>query len=60
MSCSVTVIGEEEEVLPISVAHAIKVHGATDGPELRAQLQRLLEPAADYQPGGRPHEEYPK
>ena len=59
MNCTLTIIGDEEEVLPMSVAHAIKVHGADDTPELRNQLKGLLEPAEAFQPGGRPQESLP-
>jgi hypothetical protein len=58
-NCTLTIIGEEAEVHPMSVAHMIKVHGAPDTPELRDQIKGLLEPAQEYQPAGRPPETPP-
>lgn len=46
--CSLTIIGEEDEVVSAATEHAVSVHGHADTPELREQLQRLLEPAASY------------
>ena len=39
-NCSLTIIGEEEEVLRAAAEHAASVHGHEDTPELRAQLQQ--------------------
>jgi hypothetical protein len=52
-SCSLTIIGEENEVLATAAQHAAAVHGHEDTPELRAQLQTLLEPEESYIPGAR-------
>lgn len=52
-SCSLTIIGEESEVLATAAQHAAAVHGHEDTPELRAQLQTLLEPEESYIPGAR-------
>lgn len=41
--CTLTLIGEEEEVLRAATEHAVSVHGHADGPELRAQIRELLE-----------------
>ena len=59
MNCSLTIIGEEHEVLPVSIDHAIKAHGHEDTPELREQVEALLEPADAYQPGRREKEPLP-
>ena len=42
--CSLTISGEEDEVLRAATAHAIDVHGHTDGEELRAGLRAALAP----------------
>jgi hypothetical protein len=52
-NCSLTIIGEESEVLATAAAHAAAAHGHEDTPELRAQLQALLEPEESYVPGTR-------
>ena len=52
-NCSLTIIGEEEEVIATAAAHASSVHGHQDTPELREQLRALLEPENSYIPGTR-------
>jgi hypothetical protein len=47
-NCSLTILGEEEEVMNAAAAHAASVHGHADTPELREQLRGLLEPAEMY------------
>ena len=46
--CSLTIMGEEDEVVRAAVAHAIADHGHEDTPELRDQVQSMLEPAEAY------------
>ena len=46
MNCTLTIAGEEFEVLPTSVHHAITVHGHEDTPELREELKKLLKAEA--------------
>jgi Protein of unknown function (DUF1059) len=46
--CSLTIIGEEEEVVRAAAEHAASVHGHEDTPELREQLRQFLEPAGQY------------
>jgi SAM-dependent methyltransferase len=41
--CTLTLIGEEEEVLRAATDHAVSAHGHVDGPELRAEIRGLLE-----------------
>lgn len=41
-NCSLTISGEEDEVLRAAAEHAVSVHGHTDGPQLRAELKSLL------------------
>ena len=46
--CSLTIIGEEQEVVEAAAQHAVAVHGHADSPELREQLRGTLEPASAY------------
>ena len=57
--CSLTIIGETDEVLVAAAQHAAGVHGHADTPELRAQLTQLLEPESSYVPGERVPEPFP-
>ncbi|MCX5387903.1 DUF1059 domain-containing protein [Streptomyces sp. NBC_00083] len=41
-NCSLTISGEEEEVVRAGAEHAASVHGHTDTPELREQLRKML------------------
>ncbi len=52
-NCSLTIIGEEKEVLNAAAAHAVAVHGHNDTPELRQELDGLLEPEESYVPSER-------
>lgn len=47
-NCSLTILGEEDEVMLAAVDHAKAVHGHEDTPELRDQLKAMLEPASVY------------
>ena len=47
-NCSLTIIGEEEEVARAAAEHAVSVHGHEDTPELREQISGMLEPAENY------------
>jgi hypothetical protein len=58
-NCSLTIIGEEEEVLRAAVEHAVSVHGHEDSPELREQTRALLEPAEAYTNEAREKEAMP-
>jgi predicted small metal-binding protein len=58
-NCSLTIIGEEDEVIATAAQHAETVHGHQDTPELRAQLKELLEPETSYIPGTRQPEPFP-
>ena len=57
--CSLTIIGEEEEVLRAAAEHAASVHGHEDTPELREQLREFLQPAEQYSNAPRAHEPMP-
>jgi hypothetical protein len=52
-NCSLTIIGEEHEVLATAAQHAVAAHGHDDTPELRTQLQAILEPEDSYVAGKR-------
>ncbi|KAA5835948.1 DUF1059 domain-containing protein [Saccharopolyspora hirsuta] len=41
--CTLTLVGEEEEVLRAAVEHAVSVHEHEDTPQLREQIRGLLE-----------------
>jgi len=41
-NCSLTIIGEEDEVVRAAAMHAADVHGHQDGPELREQIKGIL------------------
>jgi hypothetical protein len=40
--CTLTISGEEEEVLRAAVMHAVDAHGHRDTPEFREQLRGAL------------------
>ncbi len=58
-NCSLTIIGEQDEVVAAAAQHAAAVHGHDDTPEFREQLIAMLEPAEDYTPGARATEVLP-
>ncbi|MGO4385656.1 DUF1059 domain-containing protein [Specibacter sp. RAF43] len=45
VGCTLTIAGQEQEVLTASTAHAVAVHGEVDGPKLQETLRSSLEPA---------------
>jgi predicted small metal-binding protein len=57
--CSLTIIGEEDEVIRAAAEHAASVHGHEDTPELREQVKAFLEPAAGYSNEARTQETMP-
>jgi len=58
-NCSLTIIGEEDEVVRTAAEHAASVHGHEDTPELRKQLKEFLEPAEQYSNAPRAQETMP-
>jgi plasmid stability protein len=58
-NCSLTIIGEEDEVIATAAQHAAAVHGHEDTPEFREQLRTMLEPEQAYVPGARQPEAMP-
>ncbi len=58
--CSLTIIGDEDEVLQTAAEHARSVHAHGDSvEELREQMRPMLEPEASYQMGTREQEPFP-
>jgi hypothetical protein len=47
-NCSLTILGEKDEVVRAAAEHAASVHGHEDTPELREQIRQFLEPAEAY------------
>jgi hypothetical protein len=58
-NCTLTIIGEENEVLDAAMQHAISAHGHEDSPELRDQTRAMLEPESAFSPGARATEPFP-
>lgn len=57
--CSLTIIGEEDEVVEAAATHAAASHGHADTPEMREQLRGMLEDESAYTPGQREPEPFP-
>jgi hypothetical protein len=58
-NCSLTIIGEEDEVLEAAAQHAVSVHQHDDTPELREDIRGMLEPEENYSLGERQKEPMP-
>ena len=58
-NCSLTIVGEEEEVVRAAAEHAVSVHSHEDTPELREQIKGMLEPEENYTSGAREQEAMP-
>jgi predicted small metal-binding protein len=43
MNCTLTIAGEEEEVVEAAAQHAVSVHSHDDTPELREEVRGMLE-----------------
>ena len=59
INCSLTIIGEEDEVVQAAAEHAASSHGHEDTPEMREQVRQMLEPADQYSNAPRPQETMP-
>jgi predicted small metal-binding protein len=57
--CSLTIIGDTDEVMDAAAQHATTAHGHEDTPEMREQLRSMLEPESAYTPGEREKEAFP-
>ena len=58
-NCTLTIIGEEEEVVRAAADHAVAVHGHEDSAELRNGIRATLEEETDFVPGERAKEPFP-
>ncbi len=58
-SCTLTIIGEEEEVLDVATQHAVSAHGHSAGAELREMIRTSLEPEESYVAGHREPQPFP-
>jgi Protein of unknown function (DUF1059) len=58
-NCSLTIIGEEDEVIRAAAEHAVSVHGHDGGSELEEQIRGMLEPETAYSAGAREQEPLP-
>jgi len=47
-NCSLTIMGEPDEVVAAAAAHAVAAHGHADSAELHEQISAMLEPASSY------------
>ena len=47
-NCTLTIMGDEDEVLRVATRHAIDDHGHEDTPAFRAEMRGMLEPADAY------------
>jgi predicted small metal-binding protein len=53
--CTMTFIGEEDEVVEAAAQHAAAVHQHPDNQELREEIRDNLEPEESYVAGTRVH-----
>jgi predicted small metal-binding protein len=58
-NCSLTIIGEEEEVVRAAAEHAAAVHGHENTEDLHKQIREFLEPADTYSNEPRAQEAMP-
>lgn len=58
--CTMTMIGEESDLIEAAVTHAVMTHGHEDTPEFREQLRGILEPEDAYVLGEREKEAVPQ
>lgn len=58
-NCSLTIVGEEDEVVRAAAEHAASVHGHEDSEEMREQIRGMLEPAEAFSNEAREHEPMP-
>jgi predicted small metal-binding protein len=57
--CSLTIVGEEDEVVRAAAEHAASVHGHEDSSEMREQIRGMLEPAEAFSNAPREKEPMP-
>ncbi len=59
MNCTLTIIGDEDEVVEAAAQHAVSVHGHADTPQLRDEVRATLEDESAFVPGERAKEPFP-
>lgn len=59
MDCSLTIIGDEDEVVLAATEHAVSVHGHEDTSELRDMIRQGLEPDSLYASVRQPEASFP-
>ena len=59
-NCTLTIIGQESEVIQAAAEHSASVHMHEDTPELRKQIKDFLEPEESYVSGEREPEPLPR
>jgi hypothetical protein len=59
INCSLTIIGERDEVVRAAAEHAASAHGHEDTPESRERIREFLEPAETYSNAPREPEPLP-
>ena len=60
IGCTLTISGEEDEVVRAAAEHAVSVHGEADSPGLRDSIRESLrDEEPGYGLGGTPSEAYP-
>lgn len=42
VKCSLSISGEEDEVMKAAIDHAASVHGIKDSPEFREEMKKML------------------
>lgn len=57
--CTLTIIGESDDVVAAAAQHAAASHGHEDNPDMRDRLRAMLEPESAYVPGARTPEPFP-
>lgn len=58
-NCSLTIIGDENEVVDAAVMHAVSAHGHEESDEMREAIRANLESELDYRRGVRAPEPFP-
>lgn len=46
-ACTLSISGQEDEVLEAQASHLVRTHGATDGPQLRDRIRAALQDVVD-------------
>ena len=52
--CSLRISGREDEIVPVAVEHAVRVHGHTKSPALAREIRKYLKPEPSARSGAAP------